>query len=264
MKKALIIILSVLGGVFLLLAGLVVLVLVVAKDSGSKRQEAFFKAVGSGQTRQVIELLDPRTMEEIDEPVLAAWMQQVSKSLGAYKGLSTADFNTSTETSNGVTRTTSKGTVNFEKGQAQSELVYQDDKIIKFHVQSPQMGNDWFKGPADATLYRQRAKAFLTALAGGKAKDAFDMMHPNLQQQMPLEKLTTLSANIAKAMGKVTAVPFKSDTFEIVEGDQTLTLLGEIHGENGVLDARIRFKFIGLRGYLLGFNVAARQSQAAE
>lgn len=259
MKKGLIIVLSILGGVFLLIVGLVVLVLVLAKDAGSQRQEAFFKAVGSGQPRQVIELLDPRTTEEIDEPVLAAWMEQVNKNLGAYKGLSTTDFSTSTETSNGVTRTSSKGTLNFEKGQAQSELVYQDDKIIKFHVQSPQIGDNWFKGPADATLYRQRAKAFLSALGEGKAKTAFDMMHPNLQKEMPLEKLTELSAAIAKALGTVTAVPCKSDTFGIVDGEQALTLLCEIQGANGILDARVRFKFIGLRGHLLGFNVAPRQ-----
>jgi len=57
----------------------------------------------------------------------------------------------------GAKRTESSGKVRFEKGEATLELVFRDDQIIKFNIESERIPGDWFKsGPADTSLYRQR------------------------------------------------------------------------------------------------------------
>jgi hypothetical protein len=124
--------------------------------SGSSAQDRFFTAVESGDVKQVTALLDPTSLQDVDEPVLAAWMTAVRKRLGKYQGLSGTDFNTNVGYHNGVKTVESKGTVNFEKGAAQSEIHYRNDLIVYFKIDSGQLGDDWFQGKEGTELYRRR------------------------------------------------------------------------------------------------------------
>ena len=90
MKK----VLMILGVVFLVVIVGFVALLIWAQRSGNASQEAFFKAVGSGDATQVTAMFHPALREEVDEPVLAAWMQEVKSKLGNFTGLSKSHFNT--------------------------------------------------------------------------------------------------------------------------------------------------------------------------
>ena len=82
------------------LVSLVILVLVVigvvawAFKAGAKEQEKFFAAVYSGDPQQVLALFDPRLIEEVDEPVIAEWMNAMKETLGEPEGLKASSFNT--------------------------------------------------------------------------------------------------------------------------------------------------------------------------
>ena len=141
-------VLKILGIVFLVIVVGFVGLLIWAQRKGSAEQEKFFKAVLSGEPKQVMDLLDPSVGDRVDEAVLAAWMSAVKEGLGEFKGLSKTNFNTSSETVNGVAVVESKGTVNLEKGEATSELVLHDGKIVRFFVASEKVGTDWMKAPA--------------------------------------------------------------------------------------------------------------------
>lgn len=82
MKK----VLMILGVVFLAVIVGFVLLLVWAGESSAKDQDRFFTAVLSGDPAKVMELIHPEMREEVDEPVLAAWMECVKNHLGSYKG----------------------------------------------------------------------------------------------------------------------------------------------------------------------------------
>src|SRR5438876_578610 len=92
--------------------------------SGSAHQDRFFAAVESGDVKQLTALFHPALLQEVDEPVLAAWMTAVRKNLGKHQGLSPTDFHTDIAYDNGVKTVESKGTVRFEKGTAQSQITY--------------------------------------------------------------------------------------------------------------------------------------------
>ena len=185
MKK----VLMVLGIIFLVVIVGFVALLIWAQKSGSGLQEKFFLAVLSGEPNQVTAMLDPSAQKEVDEPVLAAWMQAVKTNLGGFKGLSKTNFNTSVNYKDGAKITESIGTVEFEKGDANSELVFRDDRIVKFLIVSKALPDDWFKGPVSTDLYRRKGKEFLTYVLENEPQKAFDMMHEALQTELPLDAL---------------------------------------------------------------------------
>ena len=198
--------------------------------------------------------MHPALREKIDPPILEAWMQEVRGKLGKFQGLSKTDFSTSTKYQGGTKLTESKGTVNFEHGTAQSELEFQDDQLISFFIRSDKIRDDWFKGPADATLYRERGQKFLTHFLNGEGEQAFSMMHEALQKQMPLAKFNTLMAGITAKAGKLQSITHTEDRFDTSEG-QRLKVFYLVECANARTTAQVDFQFVGLKGHLVAFDL---------
>ncbi len=254
-------VLIVLGTIFLVLAVLVggfVALLFWAHSSGSDKQEAFFEAVGSGDAANVRELFHPDLAKEIDEPVLAAWMKAFNENLGKCEGLSKASF--STEADGNMLSTS--GTVNFEKGKAASELVFVDDKIVKFKVESEQLPDDWFQGPAETGLYRQRGQKVLELLLGGKPAEAHAMFHEKAQEISPLTAFEALAESMSPAIGDVTSIEAKSDEYEVKGSRQLLHVLYTVTGENDATEAMVTFEFDGMKGHPVALELAPPPSAA--
>src|SRR6266480_7081976 len=127
MSKKLLIILAALGVVLIGCLALCGGFLFWAQRAGTELQTRFFTALDSGNVNQVQAMLHPALREEVDEPLLAAWMAEVHRDLGKFQGLSKTDFSTSVSYADGAKVTESTGTVNFEHGTAKSELIFRDD-----------------------------------------------------------------------------------------------------------------------------------------
>jgi len=235
-----------------------VAVLFWAFRSGGACQEEFYKAVLSGDPQQVMGLMDPEWRKEVDEPVLAEWMTAVKTCLGDFVKLSATSFSTSTRTVNGARITESKGTVEFEKGTAESALRYRNKKLVGFEVTSEQM-KGWFKGLKDTGLYRERGKQFFTDLLSGKAQEAYGMMHEKLQENAPLEKLKAFSADLQKRFGALRSVSYESEEFEAGSVPK-LKIVYKIVGEKKETTGFVRFEFAEVRGHLLAFKVYLAKS----
>jgi len=242
------------GVVFLVLIALFVCLLVWAKKTGGKHQEKFFAAIATGDAGKVMAQFHPALSEEVDEPVLEVWIQAVNENLGAYKGLSAADFHTSTKYENGVALTESKGRINFEKGKAQSELKLRDGKLIAFNVTSDSIPKDFFKGPASTDLYRRRGKEFLTLFLENKPDQAFEEMHPNLQKAVPLDKLKDMISKVASKAGALKSITYQSE--DITPGDIVkLGVTYKVECEKASTTALVEFQFVGLKGHLVSFDL---------
>ncbi|MHC4985608.1 MAG: hypothetical protein ACYTFO_05575 [Planctomycetota bacterium] len=253
MKK----VLMILGVVFLVGVGGFIAILVWAHAAGSAKQEAFFKAVGSGDPQQVLELFHPALREQFDAPVLAEWMKAFNESLGEFKGLSSSGFSTSTKTTDAGTETESEGTVNFEKGLAQSRSVFLDGLITEFKVESEALaGVDWFaNGPSDTALYRQRGEQMLRLFLTGDAAGAHAMFHESYQEDFPLAEVEQQAASAAGALGAVQSIEVTSDEFKKIGAAQVLTVFYDVTCANGAPKASVTFRFIELKGYIVEFKM---------
>ena len=247
--------LKVLGLVFLVLVVLFAGLLFWAQRSGSELQGKFFSAIASGKSEQALALMDPALGNEIDEPVLAAWMAAVNAKLGPCQGLRKSDFHTSSELKDGATLTRSKGTVDFQKGAAQSELVFRDGLLVKFSVESEHLGDKWFQGPASNELYHERGKQLLTLLALGDAAKAHAMMHEALKEAMPLEKLQKLLAALREKTGALRSITWQKDEFENKDG-QRLKVFYRAEFEKKPMAGLVQFRFVGLKGHILAFDLS--------
>jgi len=251
MKK----VLMVLGVLFLIgIVGFVAL-LFWAHSSGSGKQEKFFDAVLSGETAKFFAMTHPDIRDGIDEPVLAQWMKAFKENLGELEGLSAADFSTNVE--GNVLKT--EGTVKFTKGSAHSQLTFVDDQIVQFNVESDQMPDDWFKGPSDTAVYRQRGEKLFRHLVGGEADQAHAMLHENVQAQFSLAKVKEVAASIQTQFGALKSITFDSDAYEKTATGQFLDMVFQFAFEKGKAEGAVRFQFVGLKGHPVRFGIAPVQ-----
>ena len=250
MKK----VLMILGVVFLVLLVIGVALMIWAQRAGSALQGKFFNAVLSGDPKQVTALFAPSLREEVDEPVLAAWMAEVKDKLGAWKGLSATHFETSTRYEGRAKLTQTQGTVEFEKGEAESELNWRDGLLIGFKIDSDKIPKGWFKGPASTELYRERGKEFLTHFLGGDPDKAFALMHENLQKKRPLDKLKSLAAAFQEKAGKLQSVAYSAEKADPAD-PADLSISYKVTCEKASTTAAIRFQFAGWKGHLVAFDV---------
>ena len=246
-------ILIVLGAAALLLVGSCVGLLIWAQRAGSEQQEKFFKAVSSGDPQQVLDLCDPAMSEQVDAPVLGAWMKEVQKQLGAYRAMSSTDFNTSMNTTDQGTVITSKGTVHFDKGDAKSDLTFTNGKLTAFEINSDKISGDWFQGVSDTKLYRDRGEQFIRKFFAKDLAGTTAMMHEELRKQAPEEKLKSMTESVADAAGPLKSVKFLKEKFTTDDG-QRLLIDYEVEGEKAKIAFTVKFTFAGLKGQLLGFD----------
>ena len=223
-------------------------------SAGTAYQDKFFAAVASGKPEDVLALMHPAMRQEIDAPVLDAWMKEVNQKLGKCQGLSKADFHTEVKYEDGVKIVESTGTVNFENGTAKSEITYRDDQIVKFNITSDALPPGWLKGLADSTLYRKRGEEFLRFALDGQPDKAFAMMHAALQKKMPLKTLKPALEGMLAKTGKLQSITYDREEFQGGKDGESLTVYYKIAMQNGPVSGRVEYQFVGLKGHILAFN----------
>ncbi len=248
-------ILAILGVVFLVVLVLCGGLLFWAMSAGTAYQDKFFAAVNSGKAADVLALMHPALRAEIDEPVLQAWINEVNEKLGKCQGLSKTDFHTEAKQENNVALVESSGTVNFEKGTAKSEISFHGDQIVKFNVTSDLIAPGWFKSLPNTDLYRKQGEEFLRFALEGQPDKAFAMMHPALQTKMPLDALRPGLEKLLAETGKLQSLALEKEDFQSGAEGQSLKLFYKLGMEKGPAFGVVEYKFAGLKGHLMAFNV---------
>ena len=250
MKKVLVL----LGVLFVVAVALVVVFFVTLHRTGGGMQETFFAAVATGDPKQLTAMFHSSLVRQVDEPVLAEFMKLVNDRRGRFRGLRKMNWNTAMRTEAGVKIVESRGTVEFEKGPATSELVFHNGKLIKFFLSWENFPKDWFTGPADTALYRRRGEAFLKAFLERRGDDAFAMMHPALQKSMPAPKLKAMIAGVTAKAGGVKGI--EHDAEEVSKGRPVhLKVRYKVVCEKASTTAEVDFQFVGLKGHLVAFDL---------
>ena len=225
--------------------------------SGGAEQQTFFAAVQSGNPSNMTALMHPKLKEQIDEPVLGAWMAAFNTHLGNFVALDTTDFNTESKTENGVTIKTSKGTVKLDKGTATSDLVMHNGLITEFNVQSDKLANvNWLTKIPDTTLYRERGKECLTMLLTGKVDEAFLKFHESTQKSLPLANMKAMMTNITAQTGPLESVAYLSENFHPGKVPE-LNVLYNVVYQKGKTISSVTFQFTGWKSHMTGFDLQA-------
>ena len=221
---------------------------------GSQPQREFFKAVGSGDPDKVLALLTPEARDDIDRPILAAWMAAIQTRLGRFIDVSADGFLLERTDVNGSQWIDTRANVNFENGAARSHVVFRDGKIDSFEVTGERLGNDWFTGPADTQLYRQRGRQLLTYLLTDRPGDAYVMMHPGLQRHLPIDQLGLMIAATIGHRGRLKSVSYAREIFSADKDGPSLRVYYSVACENNTRQGYVQFGFVDLKGHVVGFD----------
>lgn len=257
MKK----VLAVLGCLALVAGSCAVLVvggLIAGNKMASQRQKDFYDLVYSGDAKRFLAACDQNLASELDEPVVAEWMKAVKERLGAYKQLEALTFAYNVKSENGVTTEESKGTIDFEKGPAESRVTYVNGKLAGFEVKSKLLEEGAFPVQLGSTeLYEKRGEEFLKKLFAGDAEAAHAMMHENLRKAIPLDKFKEQVASVREATGALKNMAFATRVQKPAAGDEAFTVrcFYDVECEKGSGVASVKFERTGLRMSLLGYNV---------
>jgi hypothetical protein len=251
-------ILKVLGVAFLLLVLAVAGMLVWAHASGAAIQKEFFDAVATGDAARVRALMHEEFKKDVDEPILAAFLDAFNDKHGAFQGLSWTKFGTSSRKVEGKTETTSAGTVNFEKGPAKCKLITCDGLFRDFKVKSNLLGDDWLPPELDTTLYRRRGKELLEAILTGRVADAHAMTCEKFQDEHPLEEFAEqINADLAD-VGKLKSL--EHDREELTLGTSPkLKVRYRMTTTRGQATPVVVFLFAGFKGHLVQFSLNAAE-----
>ncbi len=215
-------------------------------------QEDFFRAVESGQVKQLTTQMRPELLVEIDEPILAAWMNAVNERLGSVQSMSYSGFELK-QTDDGTLRSTT-ATVTFSQGTAASELTALDGRLISFNVTSDDLGDDWFQGPASVGLYREMGRTFILRFMTGRTDDAYAMCHEALQEVIDRDSFQQMIDIVQNQGGALKSIDFRDSRMQLTDEEQNLLLNFDFATEKGTGTCEIKVQFVGMKGYLLGFN----------
>lgn len=184
----------------------------------------------------------PELREEIDAPVLAAWLERFNSELGVFT--KTTNFNYNMKNTNGMTTTVVAGTAHFQKGEAEVELTYIGDQINAFQINTPALEGDWFNGPKDVALYQDQTVAFLKAFAGDRPSDAYAMMHESLKKELDEDAAAKMSENVTSVIGELQEVKIIGTEFSKEDGDE-LTVSATVVADSKNVDATVVFNSPG-------------------
>lgn len=215
-------------------------------------QQAFYKAVATGQAGPLTAIMTPELAQQVDEPVLGEWVNAVNTRLGSVTGI--------TETSRiarqtfGGARIETEATVQFEKGTAQSRLSAIDGRLLSFDVSSEQLGDDWFHGPQTTELYQQRGEALIRKIMENDADSAYDLCHDVVHEAVDRDSFRELVGHIAENGGTLTSATFTGSQMQITSDSQSLLLNYEVACTRASGTCEVKIQFIGLKGHLMGFH----------
>jgi hypothetical protein len=213
-------------------------------------EERFYCAIGNGDVDTALRMLHPAVLEKVDRPVFAVWIDALNTNLGHHRSV-TSHSSSRTHRLTG-TRIELTSTVTFEQGTAEASITILEGKVIAFQIQSDKMKN-WFQGPEDVAQYAETAETFIAKFVAGDVAEARTLMHPVLQDAVA-ENFDSMVHQISDHSGKLKTATLREHRFSLDGLSPALFLLYDLNCENAQGTCEIEFQFVGLKGYLLGFD----------
>ncbi len=216
-----------------------------------KPQADFFQHVGKSDLAKLFEMMDPSLRQEIDEPMLAAWVEAFNARLGAVQQIERKGWSKKLA-ANGLIEE-SQCDVTCANGKAQSKLAVLNGKLISFDITSEKL-DGWFEGPATTTIYETRGDTFVRDALTGDLDKAYATCHQALQAVVSAEEFAEMVKSVKDKIGTLKQVELQGVRFDRTESNGDLLVEYRVVGEKDATTCELKMQFVGLKGHLLGFN----------
>lgn len=215
-------------------------------------QQVFFEALATGEPARVQALMSPALAGEVDEPVLAAWMQAINERLGQVRAIAAIDSPAPPTSASGATSTTSR--VRFERGTATATLYVTGGRLQAFTVNSPDLGDDWFQGPISTQMYQDLGARLIEKILASEADGAYDLSAPSVRETIGRDGMARMVAHIAEQWGPPTSVTCEDSRLDLSPESQRLILTYNVTSRRASGTCEVQIQFLGMKGHLMGFD----------
>jgi hypothetical protein len=234
------------------------------KPQKQSAEERFVRAVATKESAEVMELLDVRIRDDVDEPILAAWINAIRDHLGPLVEYEP----TGTEIIEGDNPdewfTRSRGRAEFRDGLADVIIDLLDGRIVGFSIESPLMPEDWFQGPADTAFYRRRGRDLLAHIVSDYPGRAYPLLGEGFKQTVTPDDLARATATEPLTRGQLESITYSSESFGRAGGGVYLTIYYDLVCEKGTSRGAVRYRFVDLKGHIVKFSPGALRPRAVQ
>ncbi len=209
----------------------------------------FLATIQEANVDNVMKLMHPQLAEQIDPPILEAWLQAVAFRLGRVEDIRPIN------TLNTVNRYEESGEVIFTRGKADAEIAQVNNRIVAFEIKSEQLIN-WFQRPTSLDLYHTRGREFLTSLLRGDWEASRKNLHPSVSRELSDKQLSESRATIESRIGKQPEILYRHARLVVLPDERLrqIDLVYELTGSLGTLSVEIYVRFQDMQGHLIGYR----------
>ncbi len=220
------------------------------KATGVRLAKTFFEKCMANEVDELYEMFDESLQAEVDVAMLKTFAAAIRNQLGKQQIMGTPTYQNLADDPKSFGLVTD---AMFEKGLCQPSFSFQGEKLVGFNIDSEQL-NGWFTGVDSVDEYRDRGLAFIKVFIEQNVEQAFNMVHPVLQEDLVDGKLAAMIQAVTERLGPVKSVEFARPLQEINDDYQKLYLYYTVVGENETMQAELTFQFAGMKGHFVGFT----------
>ena len=162
--------------------------------------ERLFLALEFGDVRRVIDLLYPSVRDQIDPPVMAAWMEEVQSRLGKFRAAVPRGHSTVVVDEFGSELVRSCAVAKFERVKRSPKLSPLAGRLRGYSSHRIALTIGTYCASTRKSIARE-PKSSCASIFGGDGPCAYDMMHPNLQRNLPWQEFAKIVADAKQAGG---------------------------------------------------------------
>ncbi|MEM9585812.1 MAG: hypothetical protein AAGA03_00910 [Planctomycetota bacterium] len=236
-----------------------------ASRANQALQQPVMEAIAEEDASGFLQLCSPELRLQIDRPLLEDWLTAMHQSLGDLQHTSGQDFDVRVQLNSAGKITRCRGQVVFQRGIATSKLVFLNDRLVEFDIESDTLPSGWFRGPGDTSIYESHATKMMENLLAGEIDAVTPMMHPALQENVPPAKLKQIRQVVMQWVGQQPKIATTRAEFHRANepnpgDDEKLVVHGDVVGPAGKANMTVTFLFIGMKAHVVEFNFTPNHS----
>ena len=227
-------------------------------------EERFVRAVAAGEPEAVMSMLDARVRGDVDEPILAAWMEAIRQYLGMLEEFDSVSRDVIAGDNPNEWFVRSRSRAEFRDGPADVTVDLLAGNIIGFSIDSPLVPEDWFQGPENTDFYRRRGRDLLTYIVTDFPRRAYPLLGEGFKQTVAVERLSVATATEPITRGALNSITYASESFGRTGGGVYLTIYYDLVCEKGTSRGSVRYRFVDLKAHIVKFDPGALRPRSGQ
>ena len=219
----------------------------------------FLEALGANDVEKIVALFPPQMQKNVERPVLAAFLLQMSRHLGEFEGVDQTQWFKQSRLEDGQFTAKVEGEASFSNQKLEFLLQSEAGFLLSFNLFGLPADLSFVSKIEDKDHYLRQGEGLLRAMASGEFERGFAMLPASLLEDAgeQRQQFTDQVAGLTAGLGALNSV--KSSSAELID-DEYWRFHYTLEFENGRMLGWVEFEFSPLQGSIISFNLRPNES----